>query len=353
MLPDAESHSRIQTIKVESVDFVTKGVEGVWEMGRYVVRDAAPELRDYSNLKTLVLDGCGFNNTCSGPSQAQPESAEPSIAYQKDALHTALRGCPNLEYLEVNYQPRHDMKAYMPGQGKRITMPALKTAILPSPSAVWCVDINAPNLESLAFNSGGFRSSRYEARFENARPHSPPTPIPCLVPSIDASPCQAEGLLKIKAFEVACYISDTVSDLQPWASRLDNVTSLTIRNYGKAFPNEVPTAANPDTRLSSQAIQVLTDNIGNWLSKLTELEFEACLTPGKALVEYVRKRKERVGCAPLKRLTLTRCGKLSEKAKRALEMEVPVFVIKGESAAAAQKMARYVDDDFEVENDDA
>ncbi|KAI5449638.1 hypothetical protein NCC49_004189 [Naganishia albida] len=347
MLPDPESHQRIQSIKVDSVEFVTKRVEGVYEMGRYLVRDCAPELRDYSKLKTLVLVGCGFNNTFTSTRQGQPGGAESSIAYQKDALHTALRGCPILEYLEVSYQPRDECKAYVAGQGKRITMPALKTAILPSPSAVWCIDITAPVLESLAFNTSGFRSYRYDNAVYNPLPGEFVVTIPCLIPSIDTSPCHSDGLLQLQTFEIACFSSDTVGDLQPCASRLDNVTSLTIRNAGAAFPKWVPTGANPDTRLSSQAVQALTDNIGTWFPKLTELEFQACLTPGKALVEYVRKRKERSGCEPLKRLTLVRCGRLSQKAKRALGMEVPIFSIKGESAAAPPMMARYIDDDFE------
>lgn len=353
LLPDVTSHQRIQSINVGYVNFESRRSRGLYEMGMYVVRKVAPEVRDYSMLKTLVLVHCGFNNAAyvsHQTSTGSTASTKVTVKYQTDPLHTALRGSPNLEYLEVKYRPSHQGKAYMPGQGKRITMPALKSAILPSPSAVWCVDITAPNLESLAFNSAGF--DKY--RFEHAHPIDPPTAIPRLIPSIDASPCEMDGLLTIKAFEIACYSGDTVADFQPWASRLDNVTSLIIRNAGNAFPRDVPTAANPDTRLSSQAVQALTDNIGNWLPKLIELEFEACLTPGKALVEYVRKRKQTSGCLPLKRLTLARCGKLSEKAKRALETEVPEFVIKEESVAAPQTMARYVDDDFvfEVDEDD-
>ncbi|KAJ9105771.1 hypothetical protein QFC20_004258 [Naganishia adeliensis] len=345
MLPDLASHQRIQSIKIECVDFISTSNQRMWDGAVFVVRAGTPELRDYSSLKTLVLNQCGFDNVLRTARPALSGSVGASIEYQKDALHTALRGCPNLEFLEVNYKQNREYKAYAPGQGKRIMMPALRTAILPSPSAVWCIDITAPNLESLAFNSSGF--NRY--RYENQRLEGTPIRIPSLVPSIDESPCERDGLLKLQAFEIACDDSDTVADLRNWASRLDNVTSLIIRNAGAAFPKEVPTATNPDIRLSTQAVQELTDNLGNWFPKVTELEFEACLIPGKALVNYVRKRKQQAGCVALQRLTLRRCAKLSDKAKLALGEEVPSFAINGESTAASQTMARYVDDDFEAE----
>lgn len=349
MLPDEESRIQVQSIELQSVSFTCnpQGYGWTWMGGRRVL-DRWQPVQDYPELRRLVVKGCSFDNIRED-SQA---GSTGSLKYQRDVLHTALRGCPNLEYLEVSYIGGYNSNVYQPGQAKRITMPLLKTAILPLPSQ-WSIDINAPNLESLAFSVSSINTWEYDRKHpERQRP---------LIPSIEDSPVEMDALLKLKSFEIACYTRDGIAEFGNWASRLDNITRLAIRHVGEAYPRASPPAQNsegssaaqvPDTedRVSTRAVQFLLANVGSWFSKVTDLEFEACLIPGKTLVEYVRRRKLTAGCEALQHLTLVRCSKLSDKAKLVLEQEVPHFTITREATHHQKEMmAQYMDDSFDEE----
>lgn len=339
---DAERR-QIKSIQVDNISFHSDDPQGR-HLRDFALFNPQSSVCGYSALKTLKMIHCEFENIPGRtlPSaQTQPQGSSSST--QQDPSHKALRRSPNLERLEVQYFPDgyREGRPYQPGQRERTTMFALKVAILPVPD-LWSLDILAPSLEHLAFvvPPANLESWQYD-RLLRDTPHR-------MIPTIEESPVAEDGLLKLKSFEVACYTSDGISQLEDWAPRMGNVTTFVLRNVGRMFPNKAPTEDTPDDRISTLVVRVLSDNL-NWFPKMTELVLESCLTPGKDLVELVRRRKNGSGCASLQRIMLKTCSKLSDNAKSILQQEVPFFVTKGEVGDWMYLDVHYVDEDIELE----
>jgi hypothetical protein len=217
------------------------------------------------------------------------------------------------------------------------------------------MDIEAPNSKFIAYE--------FRKQWTSQQRIDQLTLIPCF----DQLPFNTELLSKLEAVELVCDINDKAPRLEEWLVMLHDVKRFVIRNNGDSvYPinattndgSDDPAGEIADDRASVHVPRLLQHR----LPKLQDLTLEGCHAPGKELVEYVRERMHTVDYVPLRRLTLTGCSKLSEKAKCVLEQEVTEVAIirefdnpfdwrdwRGPSARDLEFIERYMDDDFAVE----
>lgn len=269
----------------------------------------------YPSLKRLSVKGCTIDNAYDVNLFVTTHRL-PILEYQCDPVHMTLRGTPALEDLEVDIQWRRDNHPAGPGLGRRITLLNLSAATVPPPS-LWCVDILAPNLQSLIFKTpSGFDSKTFD---ELNGIHQKP-----LIPEVIDSPIRLETLPNLRTLELVCYERDSESRLEKWIPHLSSLTKLTLRSLGgNPWPKE-SNSAIPDQRASVNIVRMLTEH-PEWCPNLQDLELERCFATGNNLVELVRTRKRSSICASLERLAVSQNITLGKNPIAVLRKELPVF----------------------------
>lgn len=297
---------RLESIEAIDVDYTAR-----YRSDSELKRVNEPKVDSYPALKRLMLKQCRitnvYANTGSGTSGAQTGDK-----YRADILHTTLAGSPILEYLEVNMNWK-DCHVAQSSLDKKFTMPSLKTAKI-HPHSIHCIDIDAPNLESIAYV---LPSNFTLFRYHNIKSKRQP-----MIPDVADSLVAADSMAKLTSVEFACHATDDIARLENWISRLPNLYKLVLRNAcGTPYPVTTSEDEKPDFRASSRLLMLLNEN-PELCPSLRHLEMEGCFAPGHVLVEYVKKRKGSGDYATLESVTLQACSEISEKAKTILEMEI-------------------------------
>lgn len=331
--------NKLHTVELNMVDFQdpVPYARTSREARRVPRQIREPIVGSYPALKRLSAVDCAFDNVYAVSSSGS-ERAD-LVKYQADVLHSTLRGTPNLEYLLIRPYGLEIVRTEN-GYDDKITLPCLKTAIIPPP-AIWCLDILAPNLQNLAFRFPGlFTGTEYREITGGVAP---------MIPLPDESLVRGDALAKLESLELACYSKDDISRLEAWVSRAESLTRLVIvAKSTSPYPTVVPNGSGYDNRASTRLMELLNNN-PTWCPKMQTLELHDCFTPGKILVEYVRKRKSH-DCANINTLTLKSCSALSAKAKRVLEKQVGNFECRDEYDPLVPELIelrnRYMDDGF-------
>jgi hypothetical protein len=300
---------------------------------------AEPVVYQYPALKHLIVANCEFKFPYAV--SAAESTGSFVVRYQADLLHTTLRGCPSLEYLEVTI----DWLDEMPARTRYdlpIVMHSLKTAILPPP-AMWPLDIVTPNLEFLAFRLPSDRNPWRHEGFVSRERLS-------MIPDIGDTTFSETLIQTLKSADFACCSQDNSSRLETWLTQLHSIVRLGVCNDSES-PYPKPPVAYEDLadHAAYHVFGILKDH-PEYCPALVELHFEGCLSSGKTIIEYIRLRRQTTGCAVIQRLVLKRCKVLSAKAKRTLAREVADCSIIQECTAPKYIVKRYIDDDFESEN---
>lgn len=305
----------LENIEIISVDY---------DQSRYyhspgLRRVNEPTVHSYPALKRLTLKQCKLDNVYANTG-SDLNSVPSGDRYRADMLHRTLSGAPVLEYLEVNMN-WNDCHREQTSLDKKFAMPSLTTAKIHPPS-IHCIDIDAPNLETLAYTLPlGFTNSRYNNRHSEAQP---------MIPAVADSLVAADSMAKLKSVEFACHAIDDIARLENWISRLPNLNKLVLRNAcGTPYPVTTSDDEKPDLRATTRVLTLLNDN-PELCPSLRDLELEGCFASGHALVEYVKKRKDSAS-ASLERIDLKACSAISDKAKAMLEKEVGCFLVEGEA----------------------
>ncbi|KAJ9102010.1 hypothetical protein QFC19_004935 [Naganishia cerealis] len=310
---DSVIPQKLKTLEVVGVNFRMRLVESLMSANDPRIHQNCDSIIQYPSLKRLKVHGCAFDNSYA------PSVLGLLTAYQVDQLHSALRGAPALESLEVTYLALGEHMAPF-GVGKRIVLMHLRKLVLPSPS-IWCIDVFAPNLESLSYIVVGAEWTAWCLPL--VRKHHL-----TLIPGVDEAPTTFETLSRLKHVEFFCYEYDLVSRLEEWLSRLKGVTKLKIvaAKVGKPWPNQENQGESLDTRARMHVLQLLIDH-PEWCPNLEDLELHACFASGSKLVEFVRTRRCLPGCATIRRLVLEGNMCLTERATMVLSRGVQEFSI--------------------------
>ncbi|KAJ9111021.1 hypothetical protein QFC22_006617 [Naganishia vaughanmartiniae] len=269
----------------------------------------------YPALKRLSVVDCKLDETKVVDVTAAGEGV---LKPRKDALHRALRGAPNLEYLKVSDDKQQE--ALFPFgapsvAGESIPMPHLRKAIIPPPSAKY-IDIESSELTVLSFETEF--GSRYARR--------------PLVPMIEASPIGQGGtaaLARLKYVGFHCSASDDIDRFNEWLPYLKGVRVLVIRGAELAMSNggnTPPTAREPGKIQLAQLhiVQTLVDN-PEWCPRLKHLQLSFCYIPEKQLAMYIRQRGESSDCTSLGQLTLHRCSTLTDSSRASFQKQLGQF----------------------------
>ncbi|KAJ9093204.1 hypothetical protein QFC21_006521 [Naganishia friedmannii] len=306
----------LQTLEVYNLDLGTKSWFNPIVDRQYCTQVArARTVVMYPSLTRLSVKGCNVDNAYD-VTLFNADRGPPILEYQCDAIHVVLRGAPALEYLEANFQWRLSQHPAPPGLGQRITLSNLHSAIMPPPS-LWCVDILAPNLRSLAFKTpAGFDYRLYQAL--NGTRQKP------LIPEVLDSPVRLENIPHLRSLELVCCDRDSELRLEKWIQHLSSLTKLTIRSLGGDPWPKASNSAIPDQRAVVNVVRMLTEH-PEWCPNLQDLELDRCFATGSSLIELVQTREKSKVCVNLERLALSNNMTISKKAITVLQKELPTF----------------------------
>jgi hypothetical protein len=318
--------------KLESIEIIDVGYRSSYGSSGILRRVDEPAVVSYPALKRLTLKQCKLDNVYANT--GSDLNASPfGKRYRADVLHLTLSGSPVLEYVDVsmNWKDCHGQQTPL---DTKFAMPSLTTAKIHPPS-IHCIDIDVPNLETLAYTLPfGFTTSRYNNRHSEAQP---------MIPAVADSLVAADSMAKLKSVEFACHATDDIARLENWISRLPNLNKLVLRNAcGTPYPVTTSEDEKPDLRATTRVLTLCNDN-PEICPSLRDLELEGCFASGHTLVEYVKKRKVSA-YATLERISLKACSAISDKAKAMLEKEVGCFHVEGE-ADAINGSRRFLEDE--------
>lgn len=335
---------RLCDIELENINFVPEHNRRSYAH-QYLTcyRIPPPVARTYPALTRLVIHGCEFDDQYAQLTTDGPDSAPKK--FQADTLHTALRGVPNLEHLDVLI-PWTRRREAQNGLELPVSLTLLRSCRLPPP-VCWSIDIVAPHLESLVFalEDGAYAYPVLDRHTGRA-----------FIPSPQDYPLTDNVSGTLQSVELICGFLDKVSSFTEWIPRFQTTAKLGIHDleawpYPDA-PVHLSTRTLPATRLSNVVLGLLHDN-PLWFPKMQSLDIHSCFTPGRTLVSWIRKRRSLTGCAAIQRLVLTSCSTLSEYARILLEQEVADFQVHMEFQPHNDDQKRiqglHMDDDFEVD----
>lgn len=303
---DGWATENLHTIHLRGINLHMEGYLRPSRAPIYVPRERDP----YPALKRLSLIECRLDETHADTERPNLK-AEPRL----DALHRALRGAPDLEYLKVSDDRQLDRlfpDAASSVAGKPIFLRHLHKAILPPPSAK-CIDIEAGSkLTVLGFETE--YGSRYHSRL--------------LVPTVEASPIGQGGttaLARLKYVGFQCSVSDDIDRLVEWLPYLKQVRILVIRGGDTHLPDryDPPPAAREPGRTQRAQLHILQTLVENpeWCPKLKHLQLSFCYVPEKQIAAYIQHRRESPDCTSLAQLTLHRCSTLTELDRESVEKQ--------------------------------